>query len=164
MASPQEIGFFFELNPNRIGQIRGAEGVDLIVVEGGRSEAFFAFINPVGGAFVAQLEAGAGEEAQEPPIAPIAGDGSVGLADEGIANDDVAGLGATAQEVAIAEEGIDFGFGGLWQLHPDFGDFGVGFEFELGEFDFGGDALHQTGQPCEDGLARWAGRVHGEEC
>jgi hypothetical protein len=134
------------------------------VIEGGRSQPFFAFVNAVGGAFVAQLEAGAGQEAQKPPIAPIAGDGSVGLADEGVANHDVAGLGAAAQEVAIAQQRVDFGFGRLGQLHPDFRDFGVGFEFELGEFDFGGDALHQTGQPCEDGLARWAGRVHGKEC
>ncbi len=102
MASSQEIGFFFELNPNRIGEVGGAEGVDLVVVEGGRSQTFFAFVNAVGGAFVPQLEAGAAQEAQEPPIAAIARHRSVGLTHQGIANHDVAGLGTAAQEVAIA--------------------------------------------------------------
>jgi hypothetical protein len=119
------------------------------------------FVDAFGGAFVAQLEAGAAQQAQEPPITPIARHGSMGLADEGIANHDVAGLGAAAQQVAIAQEGIDFGFGGFGKLYPDFRDFGVGFELELGEFDLGRDALHQTGQPYEDGLARCSGRVHG---
>jgi hypothetical protein len=155
-----EARFFFELNPNRIGEIGGAEGVDLIVVEGGRSEAFFAFVNAVGGAFVTQLEAGAGEEAEEPAIAPIARHRSMGLADEGVANHDVAGLGAAAQEVAIAQQRVDLGLRRLRQLHPDFRHLGVGFELELRKLHLGLTTLDQVGQTGEDGFARWAGRIH----
>jgi hypothetical protein len=88
-------------------------------------------------------------------------DGSMGLTHQGIANHDVAGLGAAAQEVAIAQQRVDLGLGRLWQLHPDFRHLGVRFEFELRKLHLSRTALNQVGQTGEDGFARWAGRIHG---
>jgi hypothetical protein len=126
------------LDLNAIRQFRGTEGETLTVADGGGGNATLAAKDAVGGVFVFEIEGS---------IATIGipGEGGMSLTHHGITDDNIASFGRSPNDIAIAQQGINFGFGATRILNPKFWHSGIGFEGQSGKMNLGQNRLGHLG-------------------